>query len=79
MGGGLIFLKSLRYTSFNKNYRMSLISAGSISLDSTFKFIDGLQSDGGRKGRLLTQHLTQAKLLPAIPIWRNTDICGRTN
>ncbi len=34
MGGGRIFLKSLRNA---KIYRMSLILAGSISLDSTFK------------------------------------------
>ncbi len=36
MGDGRIFLKTGRDTSFNKIYRMSLISTGSISLDSTF-------------------------------------------
>jgi hypothetical protein len=37
MGDGRIFLKRLGDASFNKIYRMSLISTGSISLDSTFK------------------------------------------
>ncbi len=36
MGGRRISLKKLRDTTFNTD-RMSLISAGSISLDSTFK------------------------------------------
>ena len=35
MGGGRIFLKTFRPLSLMKTYRMSLISAGSISLDST--------------------------------------------
>jgi hypothetical protein len=39
MGDGWIFLKSLRDASFNKEiYQMSLLSAGSILLDSTFKY-----------------------------------------
>ncbi len=38
MGGGRILLKPRRDDSFKKSYRMSLISAGSISLDSTFKW-----------------------------------------
>ncbi len=37
MGDGRIFLKTRRDASFNKIYRMSPISTGSISLDSTFK------------------------------------------
>ncbi len=37
MGDGRILLKDRRDDSFKKSYRMSLISAGSISLDSTFK------------------------------------------
>ncbi len=37
MGDGQILLKPRRDDSFKKSYRMSLISAGSISLDSTFK------------------------------------------
>ncbi len=37
MGDGRIFLETRRDASFNKIYRMSLISTGSISLDSTFK------------------------------------------
>jgi hypothetical protein len=37
MGDGRILLKPRRDDSFRKAYRMSLISAGSISLDSTFK------------------------------------------
>jgi hypothetical protein len=36
MGGGRIFLKNLPDTTLIKIYRMSLISAGSISLNSTF-------------------------------------------
>jgi hypothetical protein len=36
MGGGRIFLKTFRPLSLIKTYRMSIISAGSISLDSTF-------------------------------------------
>ncbi len=38
MGDGRIFLKNLRETSFSNDliYRMSLLSAESISLDSTF-------------------------------------------
>jgi hypothetical protein len=36
IGEGRIFLKTHRDASFNKIYRMSLISTGSISLDSTF-------------------------------------------
>jgi hypothetical protein len=39
MGDGRIFLGSLSDTSFYKIYRMSLLSAGSISLDRTFQFI----------------------------------------
>jgi hypothetical protein len=39
MGGGRIFLKSLRNSSFNNDLSvMSVISAGSISLDSTRTF-----------------------------------------
>jgi hypothetical protein len=34
----VIFLKSLRNASFNKDSGMSLISAGFISLDSTFNY-----------------------------------------
>ncbi len=37
MGDGQIFLKTGRDASFNKDLSMSLISTGSISLDSTFK------------------------------------------
>jgi hypothetical protein len=37
MADGRILLKPWRNDSFKKSYRMSLISAGSISLDSTFK------------------------------------------
>jgi hypothetical protein len=37
MGGGVIFLKTFSPLSLMKTYRMSLILAGSISLDSTFK------------------------------------------
>ncbi len=37
MRDGGIFLKNLRHTSFNKIYRMSLILAWSISLESTLK------------------------------------------
>jgi hypothetical protein len=37
MGGGQIFLKTFRASL----YQMSLISAGSISLDSTFKGKEG--------------------------------------
>ena len=37
MGDGQILLKPLRDVPLIKIYRMSLISAGSISLDSTFK------------------------------------------
>ncbi len=36
MGGGWIFLKTFRASLFMKTYRMGLISAKSISLDSTF-------------------------------------------
>jgi hypothetical protein len=36
MGDGQIFLKTRRDASFIKIYRMSLLSAGSISLDRTF-------------------------------------------
>ena len=36
MGDGRILLKPRRDDSLKKSYRMSLISAGSISLDSTF-------------------------------------------
>jgi hypothetical protein len=36
MGGGQIFLKPSAPLSLMKTYRMSLILAGSISLDSTF-------------------------------------------
>ncbi len=39
MGDGRILLKHPRDDSFKKSYRMSLISAGSISLDSTFKLM----------------------------------------
>ncbi len=39
MGDGRICLKNLRYTSFNKDLWMSLISALLVSLDSTFKSI----------------------------------------
>ncbi len=39
MGDGRIFLKIFRTSLFNDTYRMSLISAESISLDSTFKRI----------------------------------------
>jgi hypothetical protein len=39
MGNGRIFLKTRRDVSFNKVLLMSLISAGSISLDSTFKLL----------------------------------------
>jgi hypothetical protein len=39
MGGGWIFPKNLRASLFNDDlYRMSLISAGYILLDSTFNF-----------------------------------------
>jgi len=41
MGDGRIILKNLRNTSFNKIYRMSLISAGSTWLDNTLKYING--------------------------------------
>ncbi len=44
MGDGRIFLKTRRDVSFYKFYRMSLISAGSILLDSTFK---GFSQDEG--------------------------------
>jgi hypothetical protein len=37
MGGGRIFLKTFRASLFNDTCRMSLILAGSILLDSTFK------------------------------------------
>ncbi len=37
-GGGLIFLKTSAPHSLMMTYRMNIISAGSISLDSTFKF-----------------------------------------
>ncbi len=37
MGVWQIFYKNLRASLFNDDYRISLISAGSISLDSTFK------------------------------------------
>jgi hypothetical protein len=37
MGDGLIFLKTPAPLSLIKTFRMNLISAGSISLDSTFK------------------------------------------
>jgi hypothetical protein len=37
MGDGQTFLKTRRNVSFYKVYRMSLISAGSIFLDSAFK------------------------------------------
>jgi hypothetical protein len=37
MGGGRIFLKTFRASHLMKTYGMSLISAGSISLDITFK------------------------------------------
>ncbi len=44
MGDGRILLKPRRDDSFKKAYRMSLLSAGSISLDSTFNvgFLDFL-------------------------------------
>jgi hypothetical protein len=37
MGGGRIFLKTFRASLFNEDLSKSLILAGSISLDSTFK------------------------------------------
>ncbi len=39
MGDGRICLKSRRDASFKNIYRLSLISTGSISLDSTFNLI----------------------------------------
>ncbi len=50
MGGGRIFLKPSAPLSLMKTYRMSLISAGSISLDSTFKvWVLALHIKGGEK------------------------------
>ncbi len=40
MGDGQILLKTRRDDSFKEIYQMSLISAGSISLDSTFKSVN---------------------------------------
>ena len=40
MGDGRILLKTHATIPLKKSYRMSLISAGSISLDSTFKSAD---------------------------------------
>jgi hypothetical protein len=37
MGDGLVFLKSLRASLFNKVFRINLNLDGSTSLDSTFK------------------------------------------
>jgi hypothetical protein len=39
MGDRLIFLKNHHASSFYKDYGMSLISAGSISPDRTFKYV----------------------------------------
>jgi hypothetical protein len=43
MGDGRIFLKTRRTLPLIKIYRMSLISTGSISVDSTFN--DGLSNE----------------------------------
>ncbi len=40
MGDRGIFLKTFRASLFNDTYRMSLISAGSILLDSTFNCLE---------------------------------------
>ncbi len=40
MGAGGFFYKASATLPLRKIYRMSLISAGSISLDSTFKYAD---------------------------------------
>jgi hypothetical protein len=45
MGVGRIFLKTFEPLSLMKTYRMSLISAGSISLDSTLKEV-GNEKEG---------------------------------
>jgi hypothetical protein len=52
MGDGRIFLKNLRALPLIKIYRMSLLSARSISLDSTFnekqRQGDRMEGDGER-------------------------------
>ncbi len=67
MGDRRIFSENLRATLFNDNlpYRMSLISAGSISLDSSFNILrifyyqfaeSGEQRGGGGNGNTTPTH-----------------------
>jgi hypothetical protein len=50
-GGRAVFLKNLRVSLFDDIYRMKLILAGSISLDSTFKVPNELYVIKKYKGR----------------------------
>ncbi len=61
MGDGRIFLKSRRYASFHKDLWMSLISTGSISLDSTFKNFS--------RGKLESRGVHGKKIIPVLSLY----------
>ncbi len=68
MVDGRIFLKTCRDVSFIKSYRMSLISAGSILLDITFKSSSHVCCTNGRDGSNNTSPLTTI-LLPSWSVF----------